>query len=123
MRALPSTRAAAAVLCSLMAAAGRADTPADAEFDVRVVSSAPDQVTGGDARLHVVVPLTVPLHQVEVWVNGVDQRGRFAVVPGTRRLTGVVADLAPGANALEVRANGNGPGRPAPVPLTLTNHP
>ena len=37
-----------------------------------------DQVTGGDARLHILVPRTVPLHQVEVWVNGVDQLSHFA---------------------------------------------
>ena len=49
------------------------DNPASDEFDVKVVSSAPNQVTGGDARLHILVPRTVPLHQAEIWVNGVDQ--------------------------------------------------
>ena len=46
-------------------------TPASDRFVVEVVSSAADQVTGGDARLHIDVPRTVPLHEVEVWVNGV----------------------------------------------------
>jgi hypothetical protein len=73
-------------------------------------------VTGGDARLHILVPRTVPLHQAEVWVNGVDQRSHFSVITGTRTLTGVIDGLKLGANDLRVKANGNGIGRPAPVP-------
>ena len=62
------------------------NNPTRDEFAVRVVSSAPHQVTGGDARLHIEVPRTVPLDQVEVWVNNhVDQRGNFSVLPGTTR--------------------------------------
>ncbi|MBX3703281.1 MAG: hypothetical protein KF822_05865 [Steroidobacteraceae bacterium] len=99
------------------------NNPASDEFAVRVVSSAPHQVTGGDARLHIDVPRTVPLHQVEVWVNGHDRRADFSVIPGTRRLTGVIDGLALGANSLRVKANGQGGGRPAPVAMTLTNHP
>ncbi len=99
------------------------NNPASDEFAVRVVSSAPHQVTGGDARLHIDVPRTVPLHQVEVWVNGSDQRGAFSVIPGTRRLTGVIGGLHNGANDLHVKANGQGRGRPAAVDMTLTNHP
>ena len=38
------------------------NNPASDEFAVAVVSSAPQQVTGGDARLHIQVPRTVPLH-------------------------------------------------------------
>lgn len=113
----PSSGAAAAIPPQ---AAGN---PASDEFDVRVVSSAPHQVTGGDARLHIVVPRTVPLHQVEVRVNGVDQRSRFRLVPGTRTLTGVVDGLLLGPNVVLVKANGLGRGRPAPVSMTLTNHP
>ena len=99
------------------------DNPASDEFAVKVVSSAPNQVTGGDARLHILVPRTVPLHQAEVWVNGVDQRSHFSVMPGTRMLTGVIDGLRLGANDLRVKANGNGQGRPAAVPMTLTNYP
>ncbi len=99
------------------------DNPASEEFAVQVVSSAPHQVTGGDARLHILVPHTVPLHQVEVWVNGVDQRDHFSVVPGARQLTGVIDGLALGDNSLLVKANGQGKGRPAPVAMTLTNYP
>ena len=106
------------------------DNPARDEFAVKVVSSAPHQITGGDARLHIEVPRTIPLHQVEVWVNGIDQRDRFSVLPGTARtLTGVIDGLKLGANDLRVKANGNGNGngngkdRPSPVSMTLTNYP
>jgi hypothetical protein len=99
------------------------NTPVGQAFEVEVVSSAPGQVTGGDARLHVTVPRTVPLHQVEVWVGGEDRRTDFSVMPGTRTLTGVVDGLELGDNALEIKANGRGGGRPDPVTLTLTNYP
>ena len=99
------------------------DNPASDEFDVQVVSSAPGQVTGGDARLHILVPRTVPLHQAEIWVNGVDQRSHFSVMGGTRVLTGVIDGLKLGTNDLRVKANGNGKGRPAAVQMTLTNYP
>ena len=89
----------------------------------RVVSSAPQQVTGGDARIHIQVPRTVPLHQVEVLVNGVDQRSHFSQIAGTRTLTGVIDGLVLGANTLTVQPNGRGKGRPDPVTLILTNYP
>jgi len=97
--------------------------PSRDDFVVKVVSSKPHQVAGGDARIHIQVPRTVPLHQVEVLVNGIDQRNRFSEIPGTRKLTGVIDGLVLGANNLTVRPNGKGKGRPSPVTLILTNHP
>lgn len=103
---------------------GHLDRPA---FDATVVSSAADQVTGGDARLHIEVPRVVPLHQVKVLVNGYNQRDHFVVLPGTRTLSGVVDGLVPGDNIVEIAPNGNfrrgAHGRPDVVTLTLTNHP
>jgi hypothetical protein len=92
-------------------------------FMVEVVSSSPDQVSGGDARLHIEVPRTVPLHQVQVIVNGTDQSDHFTTIPGTRTLTGVVDGLDVGENTVTVKPNGKGKGRPQPVNLTLSNHP
>jgi hypothetical protein len=116
-----------ALLAAAQAVSAKVDVvqsnPASDEFAVQVVSSAAQQVTGGDARLHIQVPRTVPLHQAEVWINGVDQRSHFQVVPGTRMLTGVVDGLALGDNTVIVKANGKGKGRPAAVSLTLTNYP
>lgn len=106
-----------------MAQAQRVDPPGKASFHVDVVSSAPQQVTGGDARLHIEVPLIVPLHQVTVLVNGKDQTDHFTPIPNTRTLTGVVDGLVVGANQVTVKPNGLGEGRPDTVNLTLTNYP
>ena len=76
---LPALLALLAVAFSLLPSTALAkpdNNPARDEFAVRVVSSAPHQVTGGDARLHIEVPRTVPPHQVEVWVNGVVETRR-----------------------------------------------
>jgi hypothetical protein len=96
---------------------------AEPAFEVKVVSSAPDQVSGGDARVHIQVPKTVPLHQVEVLVNGLDESTHFSPLAGGRALTGVIDGLIPGDNTLVVRPNGKGEGRPDPVQLALKNYP
>jgi hypothetical protein len=90
---------------------------------VAVVSSAADQVTGGDARLHIEVPRTVPPHQVRVLVNGTDMSANFSLIPGTRTLSGVIYSLELGNNTVTVKPNGLGRGRPDDVSLTLVNHP
>jgi hypothetical protein len=92
-------------------------------FIAEVVSSAADQVTGGDARLHIVVPKVTPFHQVEVLVNGVDQSHHFARKDGTQVLTGVIDGLVLGDNTVIVKQHGNGKGLPEPATLTLTNYP
>lgn len=92
-------------------------------FVAEVVSSAADQVTGGDARLHIIVPDVTPFHQVEVLVNGVNQADRFVRIDGTQMLTGVIGGLALGDNGVVVKQHGNGKGLPEPAVLTLTNHP
>lgn len=99
------------------------EVPPHDGFIVEVVSSAPHQITGGDARIHIDVPRTVPLDQVEVLVNGVDQRSHFSQIHGTRTLTGIINGLVLGENTLCVRPNGSGWGRLHPVTLTLTNYP
>ena len=60
---------------------------------VEVVSSAADQVTGGDARLHIAVPGNIPLTGVQVLVNGEDQSDHFSRIDDRRMLTGVVDSL------------------------------
>ena len=75
------------------------------KFKAEVVSSAPDQVTGGDARLHIKVPRTVPLHKVVVLVNGIDQSHQFDQIPGTRTLTGVIDGLNIGQNKVKIMPN------------------
>jgi hypothetical protein len=90
---------------------------------VTVLSSGPDQVSGGDALVQIDVPLTIPFHQVEVTLDGVDVTDAFEAVTGTRSLVGLVEGLDDGSNALRVAAHGDGRGRPAAVSLALVNHP
>lgn len=92
-------------------------------FTVTAVSSAPDQVTGGDARLHIEVPAGFPLDRVSVTVNRQEMSDRFNQIPGTNTLTGVVDGLHLGENNVRVRALGFGRQRPYPADLILTNHP
>jgi hypothetical protein len=99
------------------------EVPPMETFLVEAVSSAPDQVSGGDARLHIQVPTVVPPHQVRVLVNGDDQTDHFTLIPQSHTLTGVVDGLALGENAVRVEPNGKGKGRPDPVSLKLTNYP
>ncbi len=109
---------AAAVLAPGTAAAQPA--PAD-ELVVEVVSSAPDQVTGGDARLHIAVPGNTPLSGVKVLVNGDDQSDHFSRIDGRRMLTGVVDSLGIGDNTVTVIAGGRR-GAVSRESLTLVNH-
>lgn len=99
-----------------------AAAPPDGALVVSVVSSAPDQVSGGDALLRVDVPRQVPLHQVAVAVDGREVTDSFEAAPGGRALVGLVDDLALGENEVVASANGRGSGRPAPGRLTVTNH-
>jgi hypothetical protein len=102
------------------------EPPAHGRLSVAVVSSLPEHVSGGDARLHVNVPAAVRAGDVAVLVNGVDQRESFSLVPGTRTLTGVVDELELGENVVEVRLSLPGRGVPPVQPdqrLVLTNHP
>lgn len=114
--------ASAVMAASIQASDDGPQKPKPAFF-VEVVSSAPDQVTGGDARLHIQVPRTVPPHQVTVLVNGEDTSSHFELIPKTRTLTGVIDGLKLGSNSVVVKPNGLGKGRPDAETLELTNYP
>ena len=111
------------------ASPGRGGPPAEVPADppgladslmIEVLSSAPDQVTGGDTRVAVHVPVHVPPHQVRISVDGRDVTDAFEI--DDRRLEGVVTDLELGENELVARANGRGRARPESR-ITLINHP
>ena len=115
-----------AVVASLPASslAGAAPDPGKhGELTIEVLSSAPEQVSGGDALVRVEVPRTVPLHQVTVTLDGADVTDAFSPVPGVRALVGLVEGLDVGANELRAAPNGRGRGRPAAATVTLVNHP
>jgi hypothetical protein len=86
---------------------------------LRVLSSAPEYVSGGDARIE--VRAAPGLHdKLELWLNG--QKLSVALASnGIDRLEGVISGLVVGSNTLEVRhRSGNGQPRDR---LELTNHP
>ena len=122
-RVTPAVALLVLLVIGALVAAGPAFAKEKPPFVAEVVSSAADQVTGGDARRHILVPSVTPLHQVEVWVNGVNEADRFAPIDGTRLLSGVIDGLALGDNEVIVTQHGKGKGLPEPAVLTLVNHP
>ena len=114
---------ATALLAQAVAAATGPPPGVHDALSVRVVSSPPALVSGGDARVEVAVPATVPLSAVGVTVNGSDVRSSFEPDPeGTHQLEGVVTGLPEGSSTLEASVPGPGNARPDRVALTLVNH-
>lgn len=139
-RAAVITTAALAVIAGLVPPAA-ADPPVDPSGDadhgvhLHVLSSRPDQVTGGDALIEVQVPDTAPaaaqpvgaapskrsqLSGVTVLRNGSDVTHELH--PQNGALVGLVDGLRLGANTLVATASGRVRGRPS-VSLTLTDYP
>lgn len=93
---------------------------------IEVLSSAPDQVTGGDALVEVTAPHTLPPEDVRVSLDGQDVTAAFDLTAdGT--LVGLVDGLELGTSRLRAEAAPAGPrpgvSRARPATLTLTNHP
>src|SRR5918994_2192126 len=97
--------ATAAATAPARAATGSADGGGGNSFEITVLSSRPDQVSGGDALVEVSVPRSVRVDDVTITV------------------VGLVDGLDEGDNTLTAAAAGKGPGRPEDERLTLTNHP
>jgi hypothetical protein len=110
-----------ACVCAL---AGAPTATADAErnFQLRVLSSPPSMVTGGDALVQVTIPKNVPPAKATVLVNGADVTATLELDRKAGTLTGMVTGLRLGANTLAADSNGLGRGRPE-AELTLVNHP
>ena len=90
---------------------------------IQVVSSPPELVSGGDARVEVAVPSSVALSAVTVELNGADVTSAFAPDPeGNHQLEGVVTGLPEGASTLVARVPGPGNAAPNRAELTLVNH-
>jgi len=124
---LRATRRATAGLAAAALVAGLAPAPAYAHrsgplpghrLTIEVLSSAPDQVTGGDALLQVSAGTRTRLPDVRVTLNGTDVTSAFTPDPAARTLTGVVEGLALGANLVQARGD-----RGPTTRLMLRNHP
>jgi hypothetical protein len=112
---------AAALLLALAAAPTSLAGGKSHQFELRVLSSPPDMVTGGDALVRVRIPRNVPLQKARVFLNGSDVTSTLDLDMSARTLTGMVTGLDLGANTLSARSNGHGKGRPR-ARLTLVNH-
>ena len=119
-RAAFALAAVAALLVAPAAAGAGPSTGIHDTLQLRVVSSPPQYVSGGDARVEVVVPENIPFAAVRVTLNGDDVTDAFRPDPeGNHQLEGVVTGLHEGSNTLTA-----GPGKAAPnqASLELTNY-
>jgi hypothetical protein len=92
----------------------------DGGWEISILSSSPDMVSGGDALVRVGVPSPVQLNKVRVGLNGDDVTAAFAPEAGDHALVGLVDGFVVGENTLEARV-GMGQGNQAE--LTVTNYP
>jgi hypothetical protein len=101
------------------------------KFQIEVLSSPPDQVSGDDSRVNIRMPRDVNADDVKIYLNGNDITDIFHRVQRSRRLEGVVSGLELGENELEVRTEqpawqwwfSSSDPYPDPAFLTLVNHP
>jgi hypothetical protein len=112
---------ALACACALVGASSSTGATTH-DFVIRVLSSPPSMVTGGDALVQVQVPQTVPMHQATLELNGSDITSTLTRDDAARTFTGMVRGLRLGDNTLAADSNGRGNGRPTAT-LTLKNHP
>lgn len=105
----------ASALAADRAAAGGTGSAVSSNIRIGVLSSEPQWVSGGDARIE--VRASRALHaRIELWLNGVQINPELQA--SDNRLEGVISGLAVGSNELEVRTAGRVRDR-----ITLTNHP
>jgi hypothetical protein len=123
-----STHVAAATVAAALLVAGPAAAqgpPAGIHdaLQLHVVSSPAQYVSGGDARVEVVVPDATPLGAVRVEFDGADVTASFAADPeGNHQLEGVVSGLPEGESTLVASIPGPGKAKPNRVELRLTNY-
>jgi hypothetical protein len=121
----PRLRAGAVVIAVIAMVTG-SSVPVHADqsdpgVHIRVLSSRPDQVTGGNALVQVQVPDGFPLSEVTLLRNGTDVTGELHPDAQGGSLVGLVDGLNVGTNTLVASAVGV-QGRPS-VSLTLTDFP
>ena len=76
-------------------------------FSIEILSSAPDQVSGGDALVRVQFPDVVFPEKSTLLLNGTDVTAALGLVPEGAALQGVVSGFALGENLLELKPNPN----------------
>jgi hypothetical protein len=92
-------------------------------FEISILSSSPNMVSGGDALVRVDVPKIIPLVLMRVQLNGADVTAAFARKPKEHALVGLVKGFVVGANTLAVTPILWPPRWPALAKLSVTNYP
>jgi hypothetical protein len=87
-------------------------------LQLRVLSSRPDMVSGGDALVRVELPAGMNARDVKLTVNGADVTTKLKADASGRSLTGLVTGLAPGSNTLAATGSSK-----ASAKLAVVNHP
>src|SRR5262249_1506545 len=90
-------------------------------FQVSVLSSRPDMITGGDALVSIQTPSGEALEKVRVELNGKNVAADLHRDASTHTLTGLVSGLKTGENSLKVFSGGSGT-QPAAA-VALKNYP
>jgi hypothetical protein len=76
-------------------------------FDIVVLSSRPEHITGGDAVFRVNVPARVPLSAVNVFLNDTNVTSAFRRDAAEHALVGLVSGFVDGKNYLSANAKGS----------------
>jgi hypothetical protein len=106
-------------LCALVILAPQRNIFTAEKLSVRVVSSSPDMITGGDALVEIAGPPSIlSFKSLSVLVNGRDVRQNFRARPTGNTLLGRIEGLNAGKNVLEVRV---GDKRQALIELKLSS--
>src|SRR5258705_7678055 len=106
-----------AAIAVFVLAATNAGRAAD-QLQLRVLSSRPDMVTGGDALVRVDLPAGATVADVKLTVNAVDATKQLKADASGRSLMGLVTGLNNGSNTLAATAAKKGSAK-----LTVVNHP
>ena len=128
MPQLFDTKSFARIACAALSAAAIVSTSAmrtsvsaaDAGLQLRVLSSRPAMLSGGDALIRVDVPTGVALRDVRITLNGADATSSLRADEQARALTGLLKGMTNGVNTLAAAVGGTKDG---PARLTLVNHP
>ncbi|MEQ9395347.1 DUF6351 family protein [Marinobacter salarius] len=89
-------------------------------FAISVLSSPPEAVSGGEARVRIEAPAALPLAEVMVMLDGTDVSDQFTPRSAGNGLEGRVRGLTEGDNTLEVSST---EGNVTAASVTLVNHP
>jgi len=98
-----------------------------AKLEIRILSSRPDLVSGGDALVEVKAPAGVSFSQITLTLNGKDVTGELRESPDTGSLRGVIHGMTLGDNTLSAvikpATKSVLAGRALQASLKITNYP